>query len=152
MNISTSTIQQRRRKPTQNVIEEEDASQLKLGPEFDIKQISHEGLETPLITLNLSETRLLINACLKQRRKEANGPSFDRDLENNDDDDEEDFSNSNEILRKTQEYLSVFARFRNEQTVSAVEHLLKSSDNADLHPFEIAQLGVYLVMVACETR
>jgi DNA-directed RNA polymerase II subunit RPB4 len=35
----------------------------------------------------------------------------------------------------------VFSRFRNEQTVSAVEHLLKSGDNADLHPFEIAQLG-----------
>lgn len=143
MNISTSTIQQRRRKPTQNVIEEEDASQLKLGPEFDIKQITHEGLETPLITLNLSEARLLINATLKQRRKQANGGTnaYEEELENNNDEEEEDFSNSNEVLRKTQEYLSIFARFRSEQTVSAVEHLLKSSDNADLHPFEIAQLG-----------
>ncbi|ANB11434.1 DNA-directed RNA polymerase II subunit RPB4 [Sugiyamaella lignohabitans] len=96
MNISTSTIQQRRRRPTQNVIEEEDASQLKLGPEFDIKQITHDGLETPLITLNLSETRLLINAALKQRNKEANGANFDGDLENNDDDEDEDFSSSNE--------------------------------------------------------
>jgi DNA-directed RNA polymerase II subunit RPB4 len=145
MNISTSTIQQRRRKPTQNIVEEEDASQLKLGPEFDIKQITHEGLETPLITLNLSEARLLINATLKQRRKQASGvgvAGFEGgdELENNDDE-EEDFANSNEVLRKTQEYLSIFARFRSEQTVSAVEHLLKSSDNADLHPFEIAQLG-----------
>lgn len=142
MNISTSTIQQRRRKPAQNVIEDEDATQLKLGPEFDVEQITHDGVKTPLITLNLSETRLLINAALKQRRKEAGGGAFDEELENdNNEDDEEDLSNSNEVLRKTQEYLSVFARFRNEQTVSAVETLLKSSDNADLHPFEVAQLG-----------
>lgn len=147
MNISTSTIQQSRRKPAQNVIEDEDAAQLKLGPEFDVEQITHDGMKTPLITLNLSETRLLINAALKQRRKEANGggeEGFDEDMENdggNNDEDEEDFSNSNEVLRKTQEYLSVFSRFRNEQTVSAVETLLKSSDNSDLHPFEVAQLG-----------
>uniref|UniRef100_A0A060TC49 ARAD1D36894p n=1 Tax=Blastobotrys adeninivorans TaxID=409370 RepID=A0A060TC49_BLAAD len=143
MNISTSTIQQRRKRPTQNITEEEDASQLKLGPEFDIEQITHDGVKTPLITLNLSETRLLINAAIKQRRKEAAaaaGQDFE-DENTNDDDDEEDFSNSNEVLRKTQEYLALFARFRNEQTVGAVETLLKSDDNADLHPFEIAQLG-----------
>lgn len=50
------------------------------------------------------------------------------------------------VLRKTQEYLSIFARFRNEETVTAVENLLKSTENADLHPFEVAQLG----SLACE--
>lgn len=49
--------------------------------------------------------------------------------------------NQSRVLRKTQEYLSIFARFRDEQTVSAVEHLLKSPENSNLHPFEIAQLG-----------
>jgi hypothetical protein len=44
-------------------------------------------------------------------------------------------------VRKTQEYLSIFARFRDEDTVSAVEHILKTPENAGLHPFEIAQLG-----------
>lgn len=99
MNISNSTVQQRRRKPTHNVIDDEDASQLKLGPEFDIKQITHDGVETPLITLNLSETRLLINATLKQRRRMQEGGAVDEELERKEDDDgdeEEDFSNSNE--------------------------------------------------------
>jgi DNA-directed RNA polymerase II subunit RPB4 len=94
MNISTSTIHQRRRKPTINIIDDEDASQLNLGPEFDIRQIGHNGEETPLITLNLSEARLLINAALKQRRKEANGNISFEDEPN--DDEEEDFSTSNE--------------------------------------------------------
>lgn len=44
-------------------------------------------------------------------------------------------------MRKTQEHLSIFARFRDEQTVTAVEGLLKSPENQDLHPFEVAQLG-----------
>lgn len=147
MNISTSTVQQRRRKPSANIADEEDAAQLKLGPEFDINQISHEGNETPLITLNLSETRLLINAALKQRKRDQLGRSAGSEMQddshaNGDEEDEdEDMSSSNEVLRKTQEYLSVFARFRNEQTVSAVENLLKSPENQDLHPFEVAQLG-----------
>lgn len=138
MNISTSTILQERRRPHQTAQrEEEDAAKLYFGPEFDVRQTSHEGTEAPLIALNLSETRLLINAALQQRRRDNEGESSG-DMN---DEDEEDFSNSNEILRKTQEYLSVFARFKDEQTVSAAEHLLKSQENADLHPFEIAQLG-----------
>lgn len=141
MNISNSTVQQRRRKPAQNVVEEEDASKLKLGPEFETTQITHDGSETPLITLNLSETRLLINAALKQRRKERLGAEYNEEMDINNDEDDEDFSDTNEVLRKTQEYLSMFARFRNEQTVSAVEGLLKAPDMSDLHPFEVAQLG-----------
>jgi DNA-directed RNA polymerase II subunit RPB4 len=167
MNISTSTIAQSRRKPTQNIIDDEDASELRLGPEFDIQQISHDNVETPLITLNLSETRLLINAALKERRRQENGGDLG-DADGNDNDEDEDFSNSNEyvpnyrfffkkknrklftnyfilarVLRKTQEYLSIFARFRDEQTVSAVENILRTPENANLHPFEIAQLGKF---------
>ncbi|CDO57957.1 similar to Saccharomyces cerevisiae YJL140W RPB4 RNA polymerase II subunit B32 [Geotrichum candidum] len=145
MNISTSTIAQSRRKPTQNIIDDEDASELRLGPEFSIHQISHDNVETPLITLNLSETRLLINAALKERRRQENGGDLG-DADGNDNDEDEDFSNSNEVLRKTQEYLSIFARFRDEQTVSAVENILRTPENANLHPFEIAQLG----SLACE--
>lgn len=37
--------------------------------------------------------------------------------------------------------MSVFARFPNEETVTAVETLLHSAENSDLHPFEVAQLG-----------
>lgn len=96
MNISTSTITQGRRKPTQNIIDDEDASELKLGPEFDIRQITHDAVETPLITLNLSETRLLINAALRQRRREEHGAGEMEEDDNNDNDEEEDFSNSNE--------------------------------------------------------
>lgn len=101
MNISTSTIAQGRRKPTQNIIDDEDASELKLGPEFDIQQITHDGLETPLITLNLSETRLLINAALRQRRREENTGGDMDEGDGNDNDEEEDFSNSNEYVVKS---------------------------------------------------
>lgn len=145
MNVSTSTIEQPRRKPNQSNIANEDASVLNLGREFDLNQISHDGTISQLITLNNSETRLLINAALKQRRKEEAGASFDDD-DINDDDEDEDFSNSNEVLRKTQEYLSVFSRFKNEETITAVENLLKSPENQGLHPFELAQLG----SLACE--
>ena len=97
MNISTSTIAQSRRKPTQNIIDDEDASELRLGPEFSIHQISHDNVETPLITLNLSETRLLINAALKERRRQENGGDLG-DADGNDNDEDEDFSNSNEYV------------------------------------------------------
>lgn len=104
MNISTSTIPRRRRKPNQSITDEEDASILKLGPEFDLHQINHDGKDSTLITLNLSETRLLINAALKQRRQEEAGMSGANrkgEDERNDDDgkyEEEDFSNSNEYV------------------------------------------------------
>lgn len=65
---------------------------LNLGREFDINQISHDGHASKLITLNLSETRILINAALKQRRKDESGGHYNDD----DNEEEEDFSNSNE--------------------------------------------------------
>ncbi|ODQ66732.1 hypothetical protein NADFUDRAFT_46115 [Nadsonia fulvescens var. elongata DSM 6958] len=157
MNISTSTVQQRRRKPTANVIDDEDATLLKLGPEFERVQIDHDGNENELMALNLSEARLLINTALKTRKEEqmkkmgleVNETNFN----DNDDDEEEDIANSNnEVLRKTREYLSVFARFRDESTIAAAENLIKVPENANLHPFEIAQLGSLACYEADEAK
>ncbi len=41
-------------------------------------------------------------------------------------------------MRKTREYLDVFARFKNEESVQAVERILRASG---LEEFENAQLG-----------
>ncbi len=81
MNLSTSTVPQQRRRRTQGLVEEEDAASLKLGPEFDVKQIDHDGAVGPLIALNLSEARILIKEALKRRKKELNG----EDVNENDD-------------------------------------------------------------------
>ncbi|KAK9315968.1 HRDC-like protein [Lipomyces starkeyi] len=136
-----SATRPRPRRLINGVIEDVDASVLKLGPEFDVKQVSHDGEEMPLIALNLSEVRLLMMAAMRQRRREMNGQGGGYDDMEQDDMDEEELLSSNQIVRKTQEYLSIFARFRDEDTVSAVEHILKTPENAGLHPFEIAQLG-----------
>lgn len=133
-----------RRQPTGRVSEEEDATKLEFGPEFTPPQFGPDGEEEALYALNLSETRLLINASLQQRQ-EGNGSNLN-------DDEDEDFADSNEVLRKTREYLSSFARFKDEQTVNAVEHLLKSPENAELHPFEISQLGNLLCDDAEEAK
>lgn len=135
----SASILRSRRRPNASSNEEEDATKLEFGTEFTIPQIGPDGREEPLFALNLSETRLLINAALSQRRQDTNATD-----EPTVDDEEEDFADSNEVLRKSREYLSTFAKFKDEQTVNAVEHLLKSSENADLHPFEVAQLGSLL--------
>jgi len=141
----SASILRARRRPTGHSGEEEDATKLEFGPEFTIPQVGPDGQEIPLFALNLSEARLLINAALSQRRR------FDDDSQAVDDE-EEDFADSNEVLRKSREYLSNFARFKDEQTVNAVEHLLKSSENSDFHPFEIAQLGSLLCDDAEEAK
>ncbi|CAL9731827.1 DNA-directed RNA polymerase II subunit Rpb4p [Monosporozyma unispora] len=68
MNISTSTFQTSRRR-LKKVEEEENATTLQLGHEFQLKQINHQGEEEELIALNLSETRLLIKEALIGRRR-----------------------------------------------------------------------------------
>ncbi|ODV95658.1 hypothetical protein PACTADRAFT_50355 [Pachysolen tannophilus NRRL Y-2460] len=168
MNISTSTFgTRRRRRASQTIDDEENAAELKLGPEFQIDQMDHQGNHQKLITLNLSEARILIREALKVRRRqmrkdrgepEFNGQGQGGENGNNqdgvgnididdDDDDDETLANvalapsANEVLRKTMDYLSTFSRFKDDQTVGAVESLLKGPENKDLHPFEIAQLG-----------
>jgi DNA-directed RNA polymerase II subunit RPB4 len=157
MNVSTSTAGVRRRTAKAHQGEEENAATLNLGAEFDVHQIGHDGEVSDLITLNLSEARILIRSALKMRKKvmTPNGEfkdvsevdMADLDDDNGDDDDNNEIAKAaiavgaNEVLKKTLDYLSVFSRFRDTETVAAVEALLKAPENSDLHPFEIAQLG-----------
>ncbi|KAL8992537.1 MAG: hypothetical protein Q9169_007024 [Polycauliona sp. 2 TL-2023] len=71
-------------------------------------------------SLSLSEARLLINAVLDHRRKQRK-------------------VHETETLIKTQDYLEVFARFKNPENIEAVERVL--SAKAELVIFEKSQLG-----------
>jgi len=161
MNVSTSTSGIKRRSVKSLNEEEENAATLHLGSEFGIKQLTHDGETQDLIALNLSEARIIIRSALKERKKlmtpngefKENAASLDamddEDIEDDDgnDDDNNEIAKAaiavgaNEVLKKTLDYLSVFSRFRDSQTCSAVEQLLKSPENSNLHPFELAQLG-----------
>lgn len=150
MNVSTSALGVRRRKATtQNIDDEENAATLKLGPEFQLTQITNSGEDEQLIALNSLEARLLIRAALKERRqKTQNGPSFDDDDENDKEDEIANMDlagpNSNEIMHKTLNYLLSFARFKNSLSTETIEKLLNDFSSLvlePLHPFELAQLG-----------
>lgn len=159
MNVSTSTAGIKRRSVKSLNEEEENAATLHLGSEFDVRQYNHDGEPEDLIALNQSEARILIRSALKQRKKimTPNGEFKEKandqiEDESDDEDDGQDDDNNeiakaaiavgaNEVLKKTLDYLSVFARFRDAQTCSAVEQLLKSPENSNLHPFELAQLA-----------
>ncbi|RLV95679.1 DNA-directed RNA polymerase II subunit RPB4 [Spathaspora sp. JA1] len=167
MNVSTSALGVRRRKPgaAQNIDDEENAAILKLGPEFQLTQITNSGEQEQLIGLNLSEARLLIRAALKERKNKTSAKSKQQDTqpqptsqsqssensESTEEDKEDEISNmelagpnSNEIMHKTLNYLSNFARFKNSSSTETVEKLLNDfslSAIEPLHPFELAQLG-----------
>lgn len=150
MNISTSTVVTRRRGGKAHQPEdEENAAELKLGPEFQLEQVDHHGDVSKLITLNLSEARILIRAALKERMEmisKLNGVEIDTSDPSGEPDDDQlaklsTAPGANEILRKTLDHLSMFSRFKDVETCTAVETLLKSEENSILHPFEIAQLG-----------
>lgn len=150
MNVSTSALGVRRRKAaTQNIDDEENAALLKLGPEFQLTQITNSGEQEQLIALNLSEARLLIRAALKERRnKNAKKTEYDEDDENDKEDEISNMDlagpNSNEIMHKTLNYLTNFARFKNSSSTETVEKLLNDFSllaSEPLHPFELAQLG-----------
>ena len=72
-------------------------------------------------TLSLSEARLVINKVLDLRRKGEH--KFEE----------------RETLIKTQDYLEVFARFKEKENIEAVERLL--SQHTELELFERSQLG-----------
>ena len=173
MNTSTSTFQTRRKR-LKKVEEEENAATLQLGREFQLIQINHDGGEEELLALNLSEARLIIKEALIERRRSfrraqrqhRGGPkSENEDEKNSEDENDEEFAHTetrekelesldnlleqttgsnNKDLKNTMEYLTNFSRFRDQETVSAVIQLLKSTG---LHPFEVAQLG----SLACDT-
>ncbi|MCJ1468361.1 RNA polymerase B [Pseudocyphellaria aurata] len=71
-------------------------------------------------TLTLSEARLLINAVMDHRKQQ-------RKVE------------ETETLIKTQDYLDVFARFKQKENIEAVERMLTSKTELEL--FERSQLG-----------
>ncbi|MCJ1313490.1 RNA polymerase B [Agyrium rufum] len=77
-------------------------------------------------TLSLSEARILINAVIDARK-------LKRPFE------------ETEILTKTQDYLDVFARFKEKDNVQAVEQILGS--HTELNTFERSQLG----SLCCDT-
>lgn len=150
MNLSTSAVVVRRRGGKANQPEdEENASELKLGPEFQLEQVDALGNESKLVALNLSEARILIRTELKERAElisKINGTNTDFLNAPGEPEDEQlaklsTAPGANEILRKTLEYLSTFSRFKDVETCTAVETLLKSEENSILHPFEISQLG-----------
>ncbi|KAJ2904147.1 hypothetical protein MKZ38_008768 [Zalerion maritima] len=78
-------------------------------------------------TLTLSEASLVLNALTTKRRAERKNV------------------NDTEMLTKTLEYLDAFARFKEKESVEAVERLLSS--HKSLQKFERAQLG----SLCCET-
>ncbi|QPG72767.1 hypothetical protein FOA43_000068 [Brettanomyces nanus] len=154
MNISTSAGVKRRRGGRSSQPEDEvNASELKLGPEFQLDQLDNHGNHTKLIALNLSEARILVRAALKERMEMIQGfngtnETMDKDklMADGEPDDETlarlaTAPGANEVLRKTLEYLSMFSRFKDAETCTAAETLLKSEENSGLHPFEVAQLG-----------
>ncbi|KAI4189548.1 MAG: hypothetical protein L6R41_001402 [Letrouitia leprolyta] len=77
-------------------------------------------------TLTLSEARLLINAVMDHRKSI-------RKIEETD------------TLVKTQDYLDVFARFKQKENIEAVERMLGAKQELEL--FERSQLG----SLCCET-
>ena len=74
-------------------------------------------------TLTLSEARLLINAVMDHRKQQRQ-------------------VNETETLIKTQDYLDVFARFKQKENIEAVERMLAS--RVELELFERSQLGKVL--------
>ena len=72
-------------------------------------------------TLTLSEARLLINAVMDHRKQQRQ-------------------VNETETLIKTQDYLDVFARFKQKENIEAVERMLAS--RVELELFERSQLGM----------
>ncbi|KAF3481910.1 polymerase II polypeptide D [Arthroderma uncinatum] len=109
MSSSTPIHEPTHRKRELPQSELEATSQLKLG----------EFQNVP--TLSLSEARLVINKVLDLRRKGEN--KFEE----------------RETLIKTQDYLEVFARFKEKENIEAVERLL--SAHTELEFFERSQLG-----------
>lgn len=154
MNVSTSALGVRRRKATtSNIDDEENATTLHLGPEFQLTQLTNTGQPEQLIALNLLEARLLVRAALRERRSKllrGSHQAMDDDMDGENEKEDEianmDLAgpNSNEIMHKTLNYLSSFARFKNPSSTETVEKLLTDFSLAasePLHPFELAQLG-----------
>ncbi|TGZ79676.1 hypothetical protein EX30DRAFT_359472 [Ascodesmis nigricans] len=96
--------------------DEEAGKELRLG-EF-----------TNAVGLTLSEARTLMSVIFEHRREAGKYAVPD-----------------NDIVKKTQDYLEVFSRFKQQETAQAVERILVGQ--SDLSSFERAQLG----SLCCDT-
>lgn len=82
-------------------------------------------------TLTLSEARLILNAVVDKRRERAGGRVQET-----------------ETLTKTQDYLDMFARFKEKENVEAAERIL-TAYAGQLDFFERSQLGAYHSSCRC---
>ncbi|KAI4177925.1 MAG: hypothetical protein LQ343_000009 [Gyalolechia ehrenbergii] len=86
-------------------------------------------------TLTLSEARLLINAVMDHRKSirkvEETEKTIEYQLKRHP---------YNSTLVKTQDYLDVFARFKQKENIEAVERMLSAKQELEL--FERSQLGM----------
>lgn len=86
-------------------------------------------------TLTLSEAKLILNAVVEKRRERApNGQVQET-----------------ETLTKTQDYLTMFARFKQKESVEAVERVLTTQAH-QLDFFERSQLGTFTTAAKDRTR
>ena len=88
------------------------------------------GEFTGVPSLSLSEARHIINAVMESRRTASASRGGGGRIE------------ETETLVKTQDYLDVFARFKQKENIEAVERLLSS--RTELAPFERSQLGALI--------
>jgi len=88
-------------------------------------------------TLTLSEAKFLLDAVLRDR-SERSGKVAGEEVAVSEYEELQWRVLKERIMRKTREYLDVFARFKNEESVQAVERILRASG---LEEFENAQLG-----------
>ncbi|EEB05444.1 DNA-directed RNA polymerase II complex subunit Rpb4 [Schizosaccharomyces japonicus yFS275] len=81
---------------SRKTVMEEDAGQLKLGPEFENEDM-----------LTVSEAKILVETVLAQRSRETGGevPMTD-------------------VMKKTMEYFNIFARFKTQEATYACERIL----------------------------
>ncbi|PWW76848.1 hypothetical protein C7212DRAFT_279138 [Tuber magnatum] len=101
--------------------DEEAGSELKLG---EFQNVS---------SLTLSETKEVLTAVFNHRREQGKFKVPD-----------------NEVVTKTQQYLEVFSRFKQRESVQAVERILALQ--TDLVAFEKSQLGTLCCDTADEAK
>ncbi|MCJ1344819.1 RNA polymerase B [Peltigera leucophlebia] len=130
MASALSLTSRQREKP---IGDEEAGIELKLG-EFQT-----------VPTLTLSEARVLINAVMDHRKQqgrkvmETESDGFPHRKTKSIEFDAQSISLSCRTLIKTQDYLDVFARFKQKENIEAVERMLTSKTELEL--FERSQLG-----------
>ncbi|KAF2836331.1 RNA polymerase II [Patellaria atrata CBS 101060] len=100
--------------------DEEAAAELRLGEFHDVP------------TMSLSEAHLVIKAVIDKRRAEAKPEP------------------QGETINKMQDYLAVFARFKNQGNIHMIEQTLNSRTVLD--PFERSQLGTLCCESADEAK